>query len=352
MLSYYAYAVYDSKESNDDIDAVPVAMFIASRRPETVDNDQGYYQEMISAACNEPVYPGCLVDPFEYTIMLKPKYQINKFDTFGALPLGSNIYNAVDGTTVNLYTLDEKVYRLATYNSYDISNIKEYSNTYLSYFRETLEKKGISLDFTKLDPKRMYPITFCNPRLHLMANEHAVYYWGDDIEVFDPVTYHLWSTPMLATKSSKCVIVRGVSSIDVHVSPAYRCLSDILYHNRSKYTKFHDTYDDAIRRQAYSIMFNQSICFDIALHTNDHFTRIIRECDSLAEEMTNSFDTKQFKGVYLPERMYTQTTIAGMRRQVRDYKSISILVKAAKNPVIRKVIVEELTTQTTRSVIC
>jgi hypothetical protein len=345
MLSYYAYAVYDSKESNNEIDAVPVAMFVASRRPETV----AYYQEMISAACDEQVYPGCLIDPYEYTIMLKPRYQINKYDTSFNLDslqsTSSNVFSAVDGTTVNLYTLDGKQYRLATYNSYDISSIQEYSRKYLDYFLETLKYKGITLDFTTLDPNRMYPITFCNPHVHLMAENHAIYYWGDDIEQFDPVTHHLWDTPTPATSASKCVIVKNERTIDVYTSPVYRHISDILYHNRSKYTKFYYTYSDAIRHQAYSILFNYSICFDVTAYTNSHFTNVIKECDALAEEMTNSFDTKCFRGVALPDRLSTQMTIADMRRQVRDYKTIALLVKAASckpTPV----------TQSARSVIC
>lgn len=330
MLSYYAYAVYDSKESNSDIDAVPVAMFVASRRPENVDNDQAYYQEMISEACNEPVYPGCLIDPYNYTLMLKPKYQINKFDmSYDLTDSQTNAFNAVDGTTVNLYTLDRKIWRLATYNSYDISNIKEYSVTYLNYFLETLKHKGITIDLTKLDTSRMYPITFCNPRLHLMAETHAVYYWGDDLNEFDPVTHQLWDTPTLANSMSKCVIVKNERTIDVYASHVYRHISDILYQNRSKCTKFHDSYIDAIRRQAYSILFNQTICFDITMYTNTHFTNTIKECNALAEEMTKSFDTKSFRGVPLPERLSTQMTIAGMKRQVYDYKTISLLVKAA-----------------------
>lgn len=326
MLSYYAYAVYDSREANGDPDASPVALFVASRRPEGVDNDQAYYQEMISAANDGPIYPGCLINPCTYEVMLKPQFQINKYDE-ATDKIG---YNAVDGTTVNLYSLDGKSWRLASYNSWDISSITEYSTVYLQYLLETLQHKGVNIDLTKLDPSRMYPITFCNPRVHLMTNTFALYYWGDDLEEFDPVTHHLWDKPVASTPSSKCVIVKGESTIDIYASPAFRHLSNILYQNRSKYAWRKDNYRDAIRRHAYAILFDKSICFNIKDCVNANFNRVLTECESMADEMARSFDVTKFRGVSLPERMRTQMTYNGMKHQVYDYRTIPLLVRAFK----------------------
>lgn len=323
----FVYAVYGSKEDNSNPDAHAVALYVASRDP-GIDNDQEYYREMIT----EEIYPGCFVDPSSFEVIRRPMFKIDKHEPSAnnCLPEreeGYEIYKAVDGTTINLYTLDGEIWRMATYNSWDISQIKEYSETYIQYFMETLKRKGIDLDLDSLDKDKMYPFTFSNPRVHLMARDYAIYYWGGD-----DLADYAFDKPdrLIGNYATDSFIVRGEDSVDVYVSRSFRRVSDVLYDKRKEFARSSDSYKEAIFRQAFSILCNRTISqrdMDLIFkYINTSFYRVLNE----AERMMKLCETETVvNGVPVPDRVLNETNPTRIRKQVRDYKTIASLIKMA-----------------------
>jgi hypothetical protein len=326
----FIYAVYSSAAENSDIDASPVSLYVASRDPgNTTGNDQLYYRHMLEFNKSKHVYPGCFIDPQSYQVVRRPQYILHKEEPVknNVVPVGGDAFKSVDGTTVNLYSIDGDIWRLATYNSWDISTIKEYGITYIDYFKESLRNCGIDLDLSELNHEMMYTFTFSNPKLHLMADRCAVYYWGGGLEEYN------WNkpTPLNPGDVEDGFIVLYADSIYVHVSETFREVSDILYSNRSNQYRKGDDYKKSIYRHALYILFTRNVdMVKVRKYINREFTFVLNNADNFSRKLETEKGAK-YNGVDIPARIVNEVSTKNISRQVRDYKTINPLLHMFRN---------------------
>jgi hypothetical protein len=313
----FIYEVYSSAADHKNPDAKPIALFVAGKES-TGDSDQGYYFSQIE----EDVFPGCLVDPVTFKVIVKPKYRATRVESGYHSSREGTKYAVQDGTTINLYWLNG--WRMSTYNSWDISKIKEYSVTYLEYFEESLKKNNINLDFESLDKTVVYPFMFCNPRVHLMSREHKVFYWGNELDhdFHQQVTVNEGAIDL-----ADGYTLRGEDWVDVHTSIEYDRVSTAIYHERNKHSKKYENYHQSLYRHMCSIFLNRNI-------DNRLVTKFANPTVKLIFAMITS-DCKAMRsgtmvrGFAVPDRILNETNIKGITRQVYDYKTIPFLLKIA-----------------------
>lgn len=134
-------------------------------------------------------------------------------------------YKMHDCTVINFYNIGG-IWRMGTRNSWDISNIQEFSNlSNNDLFFEVVEKCEYEFDYAKLDPSKIHTFAFSNPKCHLFASEYKIWSYDPTHDFVDAPDEYESGTEYIAYDPN-------TGELGIHQSALRKNVIDIMYTDR------------------------------------------------------------------------------------------------------------------------
>lgn len=344
----YIYPIFSSRIASSQPDSHPLVLYRACKEIKDFkkyERNQGFYNEQISAHLAPgqsfdaycPI--GSFIDPEMFSVIIRPDTPIKSHrrheNVIGDDDRDKLVYEMKDGTTGLLYymgrdkdPLDLASWGIAAATAWNCisQETKEYHVSYYAYFLEALQRAGVELNMADFDPKKMYAITFCNPRVHLMAKEYAVYCWGTDKPNAN------WSTPQRIMGRAKMdgYIVVEDGCVSIHKSNDISLVANTLYHERSEFMMRTSTYDQAIFKQVLTLICDRAVHDRYILkYVNSHFASYFTRANKYLDEFAAEYKGEEtWRGQSVHQRMRVLYQKPNFADIVRDYVNISMVLAA------------------------
>lgn len=212
-------------------------------------------------------------------------------------------YSVVDGTFINLYRINNQV-MLGTRNSWSITNSHDIYEGY-SYgeaFNDCLDHLNINVEDL---PNGSY--VFCNPSIHMMANDYALYSFTNPRLTINGTVYNLRFPDVSETATEYIEFYPSENAYYECVSREREELCRILYSNRNVHRCENSDHVSLLNCfVTYLCVANKSVKEYVYL--NKVFNGIAMRCLGFIRGKTEEFigisrDSPTFYGVDIPTTM-------------------------------------------------